>query len=126
MRINQEHIQKLLKHTIGNKGASLRLIDNKVLGSELKLDKGYMVGNIDIIHVKSKDLTLTDMVTICNNRVVGLTYDKEHFLGSWYDESGFYIDLSLHILDKDEAIKEGKRNKQKAIYDIASGESIYL
>ena len=48
------------------------------------------------------------------------------YIGLWLDNNIMYIDISVNIIDKAEALEFGKRNKQLAIYDIVNNDSIYL
>ena len=53
------------------------------------------------------------------------------YIGGWLDvnsddKNNFYLDISINVKDKDEAIELAKKNNQLAIFDIATGESIYL
>lgn len=48
-----------------------------------------------------------------------------HF-GGWVDGNRLYLDLSIVVASKREAIRLGKLYKQLAIYDIEKGETIYL
>lgn len=48
------------------------------------------------------------------------------FIGLWLDNDIMYIDISINIIDKVEALEFGKYNKQLAIYDIANNNSVYL
>lgn len=50
-------------------------------------------------------------------------------LGGWYDNEEskrIYLDISVCIPDRVEAITAGKLNGQRAIFDIAAGESVYM
>lgn len=47
-------------------------------------------------------------------------------LGLWIDKGTLFIDISINIIDKKEAIKVGIDNKQLAIYDIVKDKSIKL
>lgn len=51
---------------------------------------------------------------------------KDLYIGLWLDGGIMYIDISININDKVEALEFGKYNKQLAIYDIANNDSIYL
>jgi hypothetical protein len=42
------------------------------------------------------------------------------------DKDNFYLDISINVKDRNEAIELAKKNNQLAIFDIATGESIYL
>ena len=48
------------------------------------------------------------------------------FIGCWLDNNIMYIDISININDKVEALEFAKYNKQLAIYDIIKNDSIYL
>ena len=48
------------------------------------------------------------------------------YLGGWLEEGYGYLDVSINIKDKAEALSLVKANKQLAIYDVISGESISL
>lgn len=48
------------------------------------------------------------------------------YLGAWIDEGITYIDISVLVENKEDAMELGKVNNQLAIYDIENNESIYL
>ena len=48
------------------------------------------------------------------------------YLGAWIDEGIVYIDISVLVDNKEDAMQLGKLNNQLAIYDIQNNESIYL
>ena len=48
------------------------------------------------------------------------------YLGAWSDEGITYIDISVLVENKEDAMQLGKINNQLAIYDIQNNESIYL
>lgn len=53
--------------------------------------------------------------------------DKNNmYIGLWLDSGIMYIDISINIIDKVEALEFGKYNKQLAIYDLKNNDSIYL
>ena len=47
-------------------------------------------------------------------------------LGLWIEKGTLFIDISINIVDKAEAIKTGLENKQLAIYDIVNETTINL
>lgn len=47
-------------------------------------------------------------------------------LGLWIEKGTLFIDVSINIVNKAEAIKVGIDNKQLAIYDIAKDKAINL
>ena len=48
------------------------------------------------------------------------------YLGAWIDEGITYIDISVLVENKEDALEMGKINNQLAIYDIENNKSIYL
>lgn len=48
-----------------------------------------------------------------------------NYVGMWKN-GVWHLDLSIHILDLDLALKIGQKNEQKAIWDCARKENIYL
>lgn len=82
-------------------------------------------------------------VALTDNRVNGIKYEiiiqklhklarqlniKTYFFGYWKDEKTNleYLDLSIHIQQKREAIFTGKLFNQKAVFDCQKLESIYI
>jgi hypothetical protein len=51
---------------------------------------------------------------------------EENFMGAWVDEGILYIDISNNFAKRSEAIREGYKNEQLAIYDVVAQESVYL
>ena len=49
---------------------------------------------------------------------------KNLFIGLWLDGGIMYIDISINIEDRSEALEFAKRNKQLAIYDLINNDSI--
>lgn len=49
-----------------------------------------------------------------------------YFIGLWTYDNKLYIDVSINILDKMDALEFGKKNKQIAIYEVLTGENIPL
>ena len=48
------------------------------------------------------------------------------YIGLWLDSGIMYIDVSINIINKVDALEFGKYNKQLAIYDLVNNNSIYL
>lgn len=48
------------------------------------------------------------------------------YIGLWLDNDIMYVDISINIMDKAEALLFAKYNKQLAIFDLINGDSIYL
>lgn len=52
--------------------------------------------------------------------------DFNLWVGMWEDDDELYFDISKWVYTKEEAVALGRKYNQKAIYDIAAGESIEL
>jgi len=48
-----------------------------------------------------------------------------YYVGAWKD-GVWHLDISVRILDRELALKVAEKNEQKAIWDCAKKESIYL
>jgi hypothetical protein len=53
-------------------------------------------------------------------------YEVENYMGAWVDEGILYMDISNNFEKRSEAIREGYKNEQLAIYDVVAQESVYL
>lgn len=49
---------------------------------------------------------------------------KGYFIGFWIYKNQLYVDLSINIIDKIEALELGKKNKQISIYNVETGLTI--
>ncbi len=47
-----------------------------------------------------------------------------YFIGLWVFKNEVYIDISINIIDKSDALEFGKKNKQISIYNIENGNTI--
>lgn len=87
---------------------------------------GYMISCKDLYKINLSDLTPDKL----DNAIKEAT-EISGYIGGWLDvnsddKNNFYLDISINVKDKDEAIELAKKNNQLAIFDIATGESIYL
>lgn len=107
-----------------------RIIENKgeTLTKDLKkaeLKRGYMVS----LEGTETQVTGNDYEAI-NQAIASkqeLIKDKDNlYIGLWLDSNIMYIDISINIQDKTEALEFAKYNKQLAIYDLVNNDSIYL
>ena len=53
-------------------------------------------------------------------------YEVENFMGAWIDEGILYMDISNNFEKRSDAIREGYKNEQLAIFDVVAQESLYL
>ncbi|MCI7555073.1 MAG: hypothetical protein MST00_06550 [Tenericutes bacterium] len=107
-----------------------RIIENKgeTLTKDLKkadLKKGFMVSlegtesQVQDTDYKAINQAIADKKEIIKDR-------DNLYIGLWLDNNIMYIDISINIQDKTEALEFAKYNRQLAIYDLASNDSIYL
>lgn len=100
-----------LKEIKKNKGATL---DNNFNNIELK--KGYQVSIEDLEIVKVYKLTKKHLMTLLN---------KNKNLGIWIEKNNAYIDYSITINTKKEALKIGKQLNQISIFDWKNKKVVY-
>lgn len=111
-------------HARANNGATIDL----ATGKPVDLTEGYMVSR------PSKNIPVDDdKVTpeFIGKQIVKASKNKANagaYGGMWKsDASGkWYFDVSDNIMDRDEAIARGIKNKQEAIWDNATGNEIDL
>lgn len=53
-------------------------------------------------------------------------FDNGVCLGCWRDGDRWVLDISIVVRDLDEAMEVGRANDQKAVWDLAGGESIAI
>lgn len=51
---------------------------------------------------------------------------KDLYIGLWVNDGLVYLDLSINICKKRDALRIGKQNKQKAIYDVKNNKDIKI
>lgn len=115
--MNNKQLKQLKNYVVKNGGATL-----KNDGSFTDLDSGYMVSlkNTEL-KIALSDLKLKDL-----NTYLKLAKNKNSYGGLWLDNNILYLDLSINIINKNEALKVAKNNSQLAIYDLANQATIYL
>ena len=114
--MNNEFIKEIIK----NGGSTLTKNLNK---AELK--KGYMV-SLEGAESKVKSDNYTAIIKAIEEKQELIKDTSELYIGLWVDNGFVYIDISINISDKVEALEFGKKNKQLAIYDVVNDKSLYL
>ena len=51
---------------------------------------------------------------------------KNHYLGAWVDKDKLYLDISVNVRDKAEAMDLAKQNNQLAMWDVAKKEEVTI
>lgn len=91
-------------------------------GRDLSLAHGYMVSLADCETIVSLE-SLNERLL---KKYFKLARKKHAYFGLWLDGKELFLDISIKIEDKAAARKIGKHNGQRAIFDLARQESIYL
>lgn len=107
-----------------------RIIENKgeTLTKELKkaeLKRGYMV-SLEGTETQTKGDDYQAIIKAIEEKQAIIKDKNNMYIGLWLDSNIMYIDISINIIDKVEALEFGKYNKQLAIYDLKNNDSIYL
>lgn len=112
----------IAKHVMENGGATIK--------SDLTIANyttGYGVGAGNISTTEYKNI---------KGLIIAIAYGYEEFIkenlpkqahfGLWIDNGKLYIDKSMVIVEKGNAMEIAKQNNELAIWDFATNESIYL
>jgi hypothetical protein len=74
----------------------------------------YVVGTKNLFKGVNPSLAF-DLSLRIHDAINSNVYDS---IGGWEDEDGiYYLDANVHYFSEEEALKEGKNNKQKFIWD---------
>lgn len=109
---------KALKNYITINGGATVAAD----GSIALLNSGFMVS----LAGYEKKSTIKNLSLKVINQYLKQAECLGGFAGFWVDDDILYIDISKNIINKQQAIAEGLKNKQKAIYNIKENQSLYL
>lgn len=107
-----------------------RIIENggETLTKELKkaeLKRGYMV-SLEGTETQAQGEDYQAIKKAIEEKQKIIKDKNNMYIGLWLDSGVMYIDISINIIDKVEALEFGKYNKQLAIYDLVNNDSIYL
>lgn len=104
-----------IKKIISDGGATLRRD-----GVAVKYNSGYQVSRRDCYII---DITATEELANAVNTVLSML-NRGEFCGIWINDGKAYIDISVRIADKAEALKIGRELNQISIYDWSTGDCI--
>lgn len=107
-----------------------RIIENKgeTLTKELKkadINGGFMV-SLEGTETQAKGDDYQAIKKAIEEKQGIIKDNNNLYIGLWLDGGIMYIDISINIIDKMEALEFAKYNKQLAIYDLINNDSIYL
>lgn len=108
---------RIVVDTLGNGGTST--MRN---GSPFDRKYGFVVGGYaETMVVGADDFSLIDVAKYAAN-----IDSDDKILGTWLDDGKVHIDACKHIVDREEAIRSGILNGEKAIYDLANSCPVWL
>lgn len=90
-----------------------------------ELKRGYMV-SLEGTETQTKGDDYQAIIKAIEEKQAIIKDKNNMYIGLWLDSNIMYIDISINIIDKVEALEFGKYNKQLAIYDLKNNDSIYL
>lgn len=97
-------------------------------GQKVNFEKGYMVSrkspSLILSYSQFEKLTLDSLGELLKK--LYFKASKFDYLGYWFDDQKIYIDLSINIENKSQAIQFGLANDQKAIWDCKNEITINL
>ena len=92
---------------------------------QAELKKGYMV-SLEGCESQTKSDDYKAIMQAIEDKKAIVKDSKNLYIGLWVDNGMMYIDISINISDKIEALEFAKKNKQLAIYDLENDKSLYL
>lgn len=114
--VNNELINEIIK----NGGATLT---RELKQAELK--KGYMV-SLEGAESQTNKNDYKAIIQAIKEKQEIVKDNSDLYIGLWVDNDTMYVDVSINISDKVEALEFGKKNKQLALYDLEEDKSLYL
>lgn len=86
------------------------------------MNSGYMV-SLKGYELKTSIKELTSEIL---KRYKKLAKLNTAYIGLWLDNNVLYIDISINVKDKNQAVEIARKNNQLAIYDCKNSESVYV
>ena len=116
--MNAKRLKELKNYIIENDGLTLSSD-----GEIANLKTGYMV-SLSGYEKVIKDIKFLELAQV--KSYLKKAKRLNAFVGFWVDDGKIYLDLSINISNKKEALKIAKNNKQLAIFDCKKLVSIHL
>lgn len=107
-------------------GATYQLRNDPPPATPFKADAFMVAIHPDATLVIARDLFTVDTVYEYIHRHMGLLLMPRHCLGGWFNHADdmVYLDISVAVADRSEALIVARIHNQKAIYDMARREVI--
>jgi len=112
--------KELLNKIFADGGFSIQVASGLIPSS------GYMVSIQGCEEVYNTEDVTDDTIPGYITRHVKQLLLPGAYLGAWLDGWEVYLDISVNVDSLEDALDLAHNNSQLAIYDISSGESIYL
>lgn len=112
-------VKTIYQETLQNGGASYNLYG-------IAPKDGFMVAQMGAEEVILKENFTEEILHNFINKNLNRLKNKDICIGTWENEGKIYLDLSQNIKNRNQAIKQGIINKQLAIFDLSSFNSIAL
>lgn len=117
-------IKEIIDYSIKNNGITLNVNLERI-----NAKNGFMISitNFEIVLPCDKfneEITkqfITDMI-----KQINILGSKNHYIGIFINDNKIYFDISIRILEFENALKIGKENDQIAIWDNARMQEIIL
>ena len=118
--INSITATQLINKLNNEGGFSYNVIDGSIPGN------GYMVSipGAEVVR-RLSDITEFTIKRYVEKYARQLASPGAYF-GGWADGLEVYLDISINVIDLQEALALARDNDQLAIYDLVSDESIYI
>lgn len=115
-----KNLKEFVAAIIENGGATYNLANGGTV------DKGYMVSKKGFEMKFQPEVDVKQAVCQFIKEFGFELYEVENFMGAWIDEGVLYLDISNNFAKRSDAIREGYKNEQLAIFDVVAQESLYL
>lgn len=116
-KIENKNIKNLFNNALKNGGLTVAKT-----GRAVEFETGYQVSKKDcfVIDVKNKAKCLKAISQVLSE------IESHEFCGLWIDKNKLYIDVSVNVTDKKQAVEMGLSLNQLSIFDWANKSCINL
>jgi hypothetical protein len=115
-----KNLKEFVAAIIENGGATYNLANGGTVSD------GYMVSKKGFEMKFEPEVDVTKAVCQFIKEYGFELYEPENFMGAWIDKGILYFDISNNYKKRSDAIREGYKNEQLAIYDVITQENVYL
>lgn len=116
--MNAKRLKELKDYIVENDGLTLSN-DGKIAN----LNSGYMV-SLEGYEKVYQDIKFIDLKMV--KSYLKKAKEKNAFVGFWVSDKKIYIDLSINVNERGEALELAKQNNQLAIFDCLNLKEIRL